>query len=71
MNPYGPAMSQLIEQFELLPGIGRKSAERLAHFILMCPAEKALGLAQAIRTVKTTVRPCEVIAKSPVIPWES
>lgn len=60
MNPYGPAMSQLIEQFEMLPGVGRKSAERLAHFILMCPAEKALGLAEAIRAVKTTVRPCSV-----------
>ncbi|MSR57093.1 MAG: recombination protein RecR [Planctomycetaceae bacterium] len=53
-------MSLLIEQFEMLPGIGRKSAERLAHFILMCPSEKALGLADAIRTVKTTVRPCAV-----------
>jgi recombination protein RecR len=53
-------MSQLIEQFEMLPGVGRKSAERLAHFILMCPPEKALGLADAIRTVKTTVRPCSI-----------
>ncbi|HTI52065.1 MAG TPA: recombination mediator RecR [Planctomycetaceae bacterium] len=60
MSPYGPAMSQLIEQFEMLPGVGRKSAERLAHFILMCPPEKALGLAEAIRTVKTTVRPCSI-----------
>lgn len=60
MNPYGPAMSQLIDQFEMLPGIGRKSAERLAHFLLMCPREKALGLAEAIRTVKTSVRPCSI-----------
>ena len=60
MNPYGPAMSRLIDEFENLPGIGRKSAERLAHFILMCPAEKALELAEAIRTVKTTVRPCSI-----------
>jgi len=60
VNPYGPAMSRLIDEFEMLPGIGRKSAERLAHFILMCPREKALGLADAIRTVKTTVRPCSV-----------
>lgn len=58
MSPYGPAMTQLIEQFEMLPGVGRKSAERLAHFILMCPPEKAFGLADAIRTVKTTVKPC-------------
>ena len=53
-------MSRLIDEFEKLPGIGRKSAERLAHFILMCPAEKALELADAIRVVKTTVRPCSV-----------
>jgi recombination protein RecR len=53
-------MSRLIDEFELLPGIGRKSAERLAHFILMCPAEKALELAEAIRIVKTTVRPCSI-----------
>jgi len=60
VNPYGPAMSRLIDEFELLPGVGRKSAERLAHYILMCPAEKALGLAEAIRTVKSTVRPCSI-----------
>jgi recombination protein RecR len=60
VSAYGPAMTGLIEQFELLPGVGRKSAERLAHFILMCPPEKALGLAEAIRTVKATVRPCAI-----------
>ena len=60
MNPYGPAMTRLIDEFEMLPGFGRKSAERLAHFILMCPPEKALGLADAIRIVKTTVRPCSI-----------
>ncbi|MBI3863547.1 MAG: recombination protein RecR [Planctomycetia bacterium] len=60
MNPYGPAMSRLIDEFEMLPGIGRKSAERLAHYILMCPPEKALGLAGAIQVVKTTVRPCSI-----------
>jgi recombination protein RecR len=53
-------MTQLIEQFEMLPGVGRKSAERLAHFILMCPIEQALGLADAIRNVKSRVRPCSV-----------
>lgn len=58
MNPYGPSMSLLIEQFEMLPGVGRKSAERLAHYILMCAEDKALGLAEAIRAVKRNVRPC-------------
>jgi recombination protein RecR len=53
-------MTRLIDEFEMLPGVGRKSAERLAHFILMCPPEKAVGLADAIRTVKSTVRPCSI-----------
>lgn len=58
MNAYGPAVSHLIDQFETLPGIGRKSAERLAHHILMCKPDAALELAEAIRAVKLTVRCC-------------
>jgi recombination protein RecR len=50
----------LIDQFETLPGIGRKSAERLAYHILMCTQEEALGLADAIRMVKQTIRSCSV-----------
>lgn len=60
MNPYGPAVTELIDQFETLPGIGRKSAERLAHYILVCSENDALGLANAIRAVKQTVRPCSI-----------
>lgn len=53
-------MTQLIEQLEMLPGVGRKSAERLAYFLMIAPAEKALGLADAIRQVKSRVRPCRI-----------
>ncbi|RPI89063.1 MAG: recombination protein RecR, partial [Planctomycetaceae bacterium] len=53
-------MTQLIEQLEMLPGIGRKSAERLAYFLMIAPAEKSLGLADAIRNVKSRVRPCKI-----------
>ncbi len=60
MNPYGPAVENLIDQFETLPGIGRKSAERLAHYVLQTPAEEVLQLSQAIQQVKETVRPCSV-----------
>lgn len=60
MNSYGPIVTNLIEQFAALPGIGRKSAERLAHHILKCSAEEALKLADAIREVKSFVRPCTV-----------
>jgi recombination protein RecR len=57
-HPYGQAVGQLIEQFEMLPGIGRKSAERLAHHILASPKDEALRLAEAIHRVKDAVHPC-------------
>ena len=60
MNAFGPVVTRLIDQFATLPGIGRKSAERLAHHMLRCSREDALQLADAIRAVKDTVRPCSV-----------
>jgi recombination protein RecR len=57
-HPYGPAVARLIEQFESLPGIGRKTAERLAHHVLDSPREEALRLAEAIQQVKAAVHPC-------------
>src|SRR3954453_15980106 len=51
-------LDRLTEEFGRLPGIGAKSAERLAHHILKCPAEQALALATAIREVKDRVRHC-------------
>jgi recombination protein RecR len=47
-----------IAALDRLPGVGAKSAERLAHHILKCPAEEALALADAIREVKDRVRHC-------------
>ena len=57
-HPYGPCVARLIDEFGKLPGIGRKSAERLANHILACSADEANGLANAIREVKTSVRRC-------------
>lgn len=57
-QPYGHAVGNLIDQFATLPGIGRKSAERLAHFILNSNESEAMKLAEAIREVKQTVRAC-------------
>ena len=57
-HPYGPAVSRLIDRFAMLPGIGRKSAERLTHHVLSCPESEALELADAIRRVKQDVHPC-------------
>jgi recombination protein RecR len=52
------SMKQLMEQFAKLPGIGPRSAERIAYFILKQPKEEALALAQAINSVKTQIRNC-------------
>jgi recombination protein RecR len=57
-HPYGSAVAQLIEQFATLPGIGRKSAERLAHHVLASPRDEATRLAEAILRVKDAVHPC-------------
>jgi len=48
----------LIDQLSRLPGIGRKSAERMAYHLLRIPADEALKLAEAIRDVKLNVRYC-------------
>ncbi len=48
----------LIEEFAKLPGIGEKSAERLAYHVLREPAERALALAEEIRRVKEDLRQC-------------
>ncbi len=52
------AVDRLIEAFGRLPGLGVKSAERLAYHLLKAPAEEALALAEAIRAVKESVRHC-------------
>lgn len=57
---FSAALDRLTEAFGRLPGIGAKSAERLAHHVLKCPPEEALALAEAIREVKDRVRHCEV-----------
>jgi recombination protein RecR len=62
MTPSGfsAALDRLTEAFGRLPGVGAKTAERLAHHILKCPPEEALVLADAIRDVKDRVRHCQV-----------
>jgi len=51
-------LRDLIEAFARLPGIGEKSAERLAYHILKEPSESALSLAEEIRRVKEDLRQC-------------
>jgi recombination protein RecR len=53
------SVAEVIEQLARLPGIGRKSAERLAWHLLRVHESEALALADAIRDVRTNVRYCE------------
>jgi recombination protein RecR len=59
MSGIAGAVDRLIDAFGRLPGLGAKSAERLAYHLLKAPAEEALALAEAIRAVKESVRYCE------------
>jgi len=51
-------IENLINELTRLPGIGRKSAQRLAFFILSMPESEAMSIAEAIRTVRQTARFC-------------
>lgn len=53
-------LDQLIHEFSQLPGIGRKTAQRLAYYILKQPKASAERLADALLTVKDKVMQCEV-----------
>jgi len=54
------SLSRLIEEFGKLPGIGPKTAERLAFYILKAELAEAMALADAIRDVKTKIKRCEI-----------
>lgn len=58
MSHVSQSVTRLIDQFARLPGIGKKSAERLAYHILRVHKTEALELADAIRAVKENVRYC-------------
>ena len=55
---YGEAMDRLLEELSRLPGVGRKTAERLAHHVLRMPREDADRLARSIHDVKRKTRSC-------------
>src|SRR3954471_8087844 len=57
---FAPPVNRLITELARLPGIGQRTAQRLAFHILSTPEEEALALADAIREVKETVGQCEV-----------
>lgn len=53
-------LTKLIEQFEKLPGIGKKSAQRLALYVLDLPKSEAEAFANAILEAKEKIRKCAV-----------
>ena len=55
-----PALENLIDQFERLPSIGRKSATRLAFHVLRAPEEEARAFAEAIVHARETIHECKV-----------
>lgn len=55
---YARPLAQLLEQLEKLPGIGPKSAQRLAFHILRAPRQESEMLAQAVRDVRDKIKPC-------------
>ena len=57
---FAPPINRLITEFARLPGIGQRTAQRLAFYVLRLPSEDALALADAIREVKDKVGLCEV-----------
>jgi len=59
-NSLPPSLSRLIEALTQLPGIGPKTASRLAFYLWRAPAETALTLAEALRDLKAKVRLCSV-----------
>ncbi len=52
------AIEQLVVELSRLPGIGRKTAQRLTYHLLKQPADDVERLAQALRSVRERVRPC-------------
>jgi recombination protein RecR len=60
MAYYAAPLSKLIDQFERLPGIGRKTAQRLAFFVLGGSDEQAAAFADAIREAKKSMHYCKV-----------
>jgi recombination protein RecR len=60
MSRFAEPMVRLIDELKKLPGIGSKSAQRLAFYILRSSAEDAEALAAAVRDVKASLRLCSV-----------
>lgn len=59
-SSFPPALDTLVEQFARLPGVGRKSAQRLAFFVLGLPEEQVKLFARALLEAKEQIHRCPV-----------
>ncbi len=59
-NSFPPALDTLVEQFARLPGVGRKSAQRLAFFVLGLPEGEVANFAKALLDAKGQIHRCPV-----------
>jgi recombination protein RecR len=60
VSGFAPPIQRLVTELSKLPGVGQRTAQRLAFHILRASEQDALGLAEAIREVKERVGLCEV-----------
>jgi recombination protein RecR len=60
MPDFAPSVNRLIDELKRLPGIGQKTAQRLAFHLLRADHDQALALSDAIREAKEKVRECSV-----------
>jgi recombination protein RecR len=60
LSSFAPPVQRLVTELSKLPGVGHRTAQRLAFHILRASNEDALGLAEAIKEVKEKVGLCEV-----------
>ena len=60
MSFFPASLENLIDKFASLPGIGRKSAQRLAFHVLSLPEEEAAAFARAITDAKASVHRCAI-----------
>ena len=60
LGGYPESMRRLVEAFNKMPGIGRRTAERLTYYVLRAPEAEAAAVAGAVRDVKANVGYCSV-----------
>ncbi len=60
MPDFAPSVSRLIDELKRLPGIGQKTAQRLAFYLLRVDPEQAFALSDAIRDAKEKIRHCSI-----------